>query len=112
MAYGDSAYQRAQAAGEDIIGMDKLAKAFLRQLSRMPPGSIVGVLGGPGSGKTEFMRRVAYLVREHRDHLGLPDDDALYPGYVWFNPWSYVKQGHFISGLVAHIARSSLDPKR
>src|SRR5205085_2321067 len=70
MAYGDSAYQRAQAAGEDIIGMDKLAKAFLRQLSSMPPGSIVGVLGGPGSGKTEFLRRVAWLVREQRDQLG------------------------------------------
>jgi len=111
MAYGDSAYQRAQAAGEDIIGMDKLAKAFLRQLARMPSGSIVGVLGGPGSGKTEFVRRVAWLVREQRDHLGLDDVDSLYAGYVWFNPWSYVKQGHFISGLVAHIARSGFDTK-
>ena len=41
----------------------------------------------------------------------LDDVDSLYSGYVWFNPWSYVKQGHFISGLVAHIARSGLDAK-
>ena len=110
MAFGDGQYQRAQRSEEDVLGLDRLGRAFLRVLVRMPPGGLVAVQGAPGSGKREFLRRLAFLASDDARAIGLPPTPGIHPTVVWYDVWSYVKEGPVVSGLVAHIARAGPNP--
>lgn len=104
MPYGDAAWQRSNYAGEDLLGQDRLTRAFLRVLSRMAPGSLIAVHGAPGSGKTDFMRRMATLASE----LGQAGNSGVTfaPNVVWYDPWAFAKEGHILAGLLSNIAAS------
>lgn len=107
MAYGDAAWQRSNYATEDLLGHDRLARAFLRVLARMSRGSLVAVHGAPGSGKTEFLQRMAFLANE----AGRTGPGAAFaPNVVWYDPWAFAKEGHILAGLLAHIAASAPRP--
>lgn len=100
--------QRARGAStEDALGFDRAARAFLRALHRLGAGAVGQVTGLPGSGRTEFLRRCVAVVEQER---GLPPNQGVaefHPQAVWYNPWTYGKQGHPLAGLVAAIARPS-----
>lgn len=105
MPYGDANWQRAHFLTEDIYGHDRLAKALLRTVPRLAPGSLVAVHGAPGSGKSELVGRLGALVHEEaRAGRSL----GIHPNVVYYNPWVYGKQGHVLSGLVAHVAKIPL----
>lgn len=104
MAYGDAAWQRSNYASEDLLGLDRLARAFLRVLGHMSRGALVAVHGAPGSGKTDFMRRLAFLASE----AGQAGRGASYlPNVVWYDPWAFSKEGHILAGLLSNIAGSA-----
>ncbi len=99
----------AQQAQEDIIGQDRLARSLLRVISRMPAGSIVSVHGAPGSGRDEFVRRLAWLAGPGRGRTGdIPAN--LHPEVLWLDVWSWCKQGHVVSGLVGAVADAIRQP--
>lgn len=93
----------ALQAHEDVIGQDRLARSLLRVISRMPAGSIVAVHGAPGSGRDEFVRRLAWLAGPGRGRAGeVPA--GIHPEVLWLDAWSWCKQGHVVSGLVGALA--------
>ena len=99
----------AKTAQEDVIGQDRLARSLLRVITRMPAGSIVAVHGAPGSGRDEFVRRLAWLAGPGRSRTG--DVPAgLHPEVLWLDVWSWCKQGHVLSGLVAAVANAIRQP--
>ena len=106
MGYGDASWQRSHLAAEDILGLDRPARAFLRVLARMAAGTLVAVHGAPGSGKTEFVRRLAWLAAEE----GRAPGGAFLPQVVWYDVWSFAKEGHILAGLLSHIAWSTARP--
>jgi len=87
------------AAQEELVGLDRLARALVQQLVRMPAGGLVAVHGAPGSAKRDFLRRLSSVVSESEREIGL------YPDMAWFDAWSWSKQGHVLSGLVSRVAR-------
>ena len=89
---------------EDLVGLDRLARSFVRQISRMPAPAMVAVHGAPGSAKRDFLRRVGSLLSDPRS-LDLPPGRELYPDLIWFDAWSYSKQGNVLAGLVSRMAR-------
>jgi hypothetical protein len=89
---------------EDLVGLDRLARSFARQISRMPAPSMIAVHGAPGSAKREFLKRMTTMVRESRG-LGLPAGRDLYPEIVWVDAWSYSKQGNVLAGVVSRVAK-------
>jgi len=91
-------------ASEDLVGLDRLARAFARQVARMPPASLVAIHGAPGSAKRDFLRRFGALVRDSRA-LALEQGQDLYPEVVWVNAWSYAKQGNVLAGVVSRVAK-------
>ncbi len=103
MPYGDANWQRSNYASEDLLGQDRLTKAFLRVLGRMARGSLVAVHGAPGSGKTDFMRRMAALASEGAGTSGAA---GFAPNVVWYDPWAFAKEGHILAGLLSNIAGS------
>jgi hypothetical protein len=99
----------AQQAHEDVIGQDRLARSLLRVIARMPAGSIVAVHGAPGSGRDEFVRRLAWLAGPGRGRAG--DVPAgIHPEVLWLDAWSWCKQGHVVSGLVGAVAEGIRQP--
>jgi hypothetical protein len=96
---------RGRVANEDALGFDRLARAFLRTLTRLGPGAVAHVQGAPGSGKNEFMRRCLHYVESDHELLGIETAAELHPVAVWFNAGSYAHQGSALAGLVANIAR-------
>lgn len=97
---------RARIPNEDALGLDRVARSFLRTMARMGPASFAHVQGAPGSGKNEFMRRCMHYVETEREALGEETAVELYPVTVWYNPWHYAKQGNLLAGLVSAIARA------
>ena len=89
---------------EDLVGLDRLARSFARQLARMPAPSLIAVHGAPGSAKRDFLKRLTTLVSDPRS-LELAPGRELYPDVIWFDAWAYAKQGNVLAGLVARIAR-------
>jgi hypothetical protein len=96
----------ARGADEDVVGMDRLARPLLRVLGRMRPGALVAVHGAPGSGKDEFVRRLAWLAGPGRPRGGevVP---GLHPSVVWFDAWTGARQGHLLGGLVQALAQAA-----
>ncbi len=90
---------------EDLVGLDRLARSLTRQISRIPAPAMVAVHGAPGSAKRDFLRRVSSLLSDPRS-LGLEPGRELYPDLIWFDAWSYSKQGNVLAGLVARVAKS------
>ena len=89
---------------EDLVGMDRLARSFARQIARMQSPCMIAVHGAPGSAKRDFLKSLSGLVTDPRA-LGLTPGRELYPEVVWFDAWSYAKQGNVLAGLVARVAR-------
>jgi len=89
---------------EDLVGLDRLARSFARQIARMPAPCLIAVHGAPGSAKRDFLKRLATLVSDPRS-LELSPGRELYPEVVWYDAWSYAKQGNVLAGLVARVAR-------
>ena len=89
---------------EDLVGLDRLARSFARQIARMNPPCMIAVHGAPGSAKRDFLKRFASLVGDPRA-LNLDPGKELYPDVVWFDAWSYAKQGNVLAGLVSRVAR-------
>jgi hypothetical protein len=89
------------AAQEDLVGLDRLARSLARQLSRMPTAGLVAIHGAPGSAKRDFLRSLGSVVNEDARDMGL----KLYPQLVWFDAWSWSRQGHVLAGLVSRVAR-------
>ncbi len=102
MPYGDASWQRSNYASEDLLGQDRLTRAFLRVLARMARGSLIAVHGAPGSGKTDFLRRMAAIAAE----TGQAAPAAFAPNVVWYDPWAFAKEGHILAGLLSNIAAS------
>ncbi len=96
---------RGRGPNEDTLGLDRLARSFLRTVVRQGPGVVAHVQGAPGSGKTEFLRRCAHVVEVEREALGADVVSDLYPHVAWLNAWSYARQGTLLAGLVATIAQ-------
>ena len=93
----------ALEAHDDVIGQDRLARSVLRVMARIPAGSIVAVHGAPGSGRNEFVRRLGWLAGPGRAR-GSDGPQGIHPNIVWFDVWSWCKQGHVLAGLVAAVA--------
>ncbi len=92
-----------QDASVDSVGQDRLARSVLRVVSQIPAGSLVSVQGAPGSGRDEFVRRVAWLASTARSRSAeVPL--ASVPTVVWFDAWSWCKQGHVVAGLILAVA--------
>jgi len=89
---------------EDLVGLDRLARSFARQIARMPAPCLIAVHGAPGSAKRDFLKRLATLVSDPRS-LEFTPGRELYPEVVWFDAWSYAKQGNVLAGLVSRVAR-------
>lgn len=102
MGYADAAYQRGQYASEDVLGMDRLGRALLRLVGQMAPGTLIGLHGAPGSGKEEFLARLAWLASETGRGA---QRGGVSSHVVWYNPWTYAKQGNILAGLLAHVAQ-------
>ena len=107
MAYGDASWQRGHFPNEDLLGLDRLGRALLRTVARLPPGTMVAVHGAPGGGKSELIQRMGALVME--ESRSSPTS-GIYPNAIFYNPWEYSKQGHVLAGLLAHIAKSPPNP--
>lgn len=97
---------RGRVIAEDTLGFDRSARSFLRTCVRTGPGALVMVQGGPGSGKTEFLRRCLHIVETEPDALASEASAGFHPVPVWYNAWSYAKQGHVLAGLVAAVCRA------
>lgn len=97
---------RGRAANEDALGLDRLARSFLRTVVRQGSGVVAHVQGAPGAGKNEFMRRCMHYIEVERDTLGTDVAPDLFGETAWYNPWAYAKQGNLLAGLVATIART------
>ncbi len=96
------------ASHDDQLGQDRMARAFLRTLGRLAPGSVVGLHGAPGSGKDAFLRHCAWLLHNQRKELN--EGGVSLGAWSWYNPWLYAKHGNILSGLVATVAQSSSAP--
>jgi len=70
----------------------------------MPAPAMVAVHGAPGSAKRDFLRRVGSLLSEPRS-LDLQAGRELYPDLIWFDAWSYSKQGNVLAGLVSRVVK-------
>ena len=76
---------------EDLVGMDRLARSFARQIARMQSPCMIAVHGAPGSAKRDFLKSLSGLVTDPRA-LGLTPGRELYPEVVWFDAWSYASR--------------------
>lgn len=103
-------YAWDEMAREDLIGMDRLSRAMMRVVARLPPGRVVAVHGAPGSGKAEFLRRTAWLASQDRARGG-EGVAGIFPGVVWYRPWAWSKQGNIMAGLVAAVTRATGHPE-
>ena len=63
---------------EDLVGMDRLARSFARQIARMQSPCMIAVHGAPGSAKRDFLKSLSGLVTDPRA-LGLTPGRELYP---------------------------------
>jgi len=63
---------------EDLVGLERLARSFARQIARMQSPCMVAVHGAPGSAKRDFLKRFSALVADPRS-LGLAPGRELYP---------------------------------
>ena len=97
-------------AEKDVHGHDRMARAFLRTVVRLRPGSCVAVHGAPGAGKSQFLLRCAYLMQSERHTIGFDPTAPAAGAWCWYNPWLYQKHGNILSGLVATMAHASPDP--
>lgn len=95
-------------AENDVIGQDRLIRSLLRVVARLEPGAMVAVHGAPGSGKGEFVRRLAWLAGPGRNR-GIEPIPGLHPMVVWFDAWEWSKQGQLVAGLIAALV-SAADP--
>ena len=90
---------------QDLIGLDRLARSLLRVVARTEPGGVIALHGGPGSGKAEFFRRLAWMAHSARQRgESFP---GLYGTVVWFDPWVWTRQGNLLAGLVAAVVRAA-----
>ena len=96
-------------AENDVIGQDRLIRSVLRVVARLDVGAMVAVHGAPGSGKTEFVRRLAWLAGPGR-HRGVEAIPGLHPTVVWFDAWEWSKQGPLLAGLVAAVVEAADAP--
>lgn len=92
----------------DVIGLDRLGRSLLRVIARSEASSVVAVHGAPGSGKSEFFRRLAWLT--HTARARNEPIPGIHGSVVWFDPWSWSKQGNLMSGIVAAVVRASTRP--
>lgn len=90
----------SDGAETDSIGLDRLIRSVLRVLARMEPGAMLGVHGAPGSGKQEFVKRLAWIAGPGRQRGG-EAIAGIHPAVVWFDAWTWSKQGSLLPGLVA-----------
>jgi len=93
-------------AMEDVLGQDRLARSLLRTMGRLPPGSVVGLYGAPGSGKEQLLLRMAWILQKERTRLTWDPGYSVNSNYAWFNPWADPRGGDVMAGLVAALARS------
>jgi len=92
-------------AQEDVIGQDRLVRSMIRVMARVPAGAIVALHGAPGSGRDEFARRLAWTVGPGR--AGSSDvSSGIHPEVLWFDAWSWSKQGHVVAGIVGTLAHA------
>lgn len=110
MALGDDGHRWDLSAQEDIIGQDRLARSLLRLIGRMEPATLVTVHGAPGSGKSEFVRRLAWLASQGRGK-NVEQYPGLFPGVAVYDPWAWSKQGSLLSGLVSALVRAAVNPQ-
>ena len=90
----------------DLVGMDPLARAFARQVARMPSASLVAVHGAPGSAKREFLQRFAALLRDEARSMSMEGGTQVSAEVIWYDAWAYAKQGNVLAGVVARLAGS------
>ena len=89
----------------DLVGMEPLARAFARQVARMPPASLVAVHGAPGSAKREFLQRFAALLRDEARTMSRDGGaQQLAAEVIRYDAWAYAKQGNVLAGMVARVA--------
>jgi hypothetical protein len=98
---------RGRTPNEDALGFDRTARALLRAVLRLGPGTIAHVQGAPGAGKTEFLRRCLHLVETDRELLGAEVAADYQPHVVWFHAGAYARHGAPLLGLLAAIARAN-----
>ena len=91
---------------EDRLGQDRLARSLLRTLGQLPPGSVVGLHGGPGSGKEQLLLRMAWILQKERDQLEWNTGYPVNSNYAWFNPWAAARSGDVMAGMVAALTRA------
>lgn len=93
----------------DPLGLDRMARALLRTVVRLPKGSVVLVQGAPGSGKDQLLLQCAALLRNARHTVGF---DAMSPAgpWAWYNPWLFQKNGNILAGLVVTLGTRTDTP--
>ncbi len=96
----------AAGTAHDLVGMDPLARAFARQIARMPRASLVAVHGAPGSAKREFLQRFASLLRSEARTMSMDGGTQVSAEVIWYDAWAYAKQGNILAGVVARLAGS------
>jgi hypothetical protein len=94
-------------AAHDLVGMDPLARSFARHVARMAPASLIAIHGAPGSAKREFLQRFAILLRDEARTLSQDGGASLASEVIWFDAWTYSKQGNVLAGLVSRLAATS-----
>ena len=70
---------------QDALGHKERAQVILRQICSLPPGSMMGIVGSWGTGKSDLLARVA-LATYQKD---CPEE--VLPKALWINPWQYGK---------------------
>jgi hypothetical protein len=103
---------RRVSGQDDVLGQDRLARSLLRVVGRMPPASLIAVHGAPGSGKSEFFRRLAWLAHVGGRASRTDTFPGILPAVVWYDPWAWSKQGGVLAGVVAAVTRSAPHPAR
>lgn len=80
----ESSFEVGFVPAEDALGHDALAQRILEKTSLLPPGSVVGVHGEWGRGKTDVVSRIAHSTYGEEGAA-----EGFASKAIWIDPWQY-----------------------
>ncbi len=93
----------------DALGHEQTALAILQKTVFLEPGSVIGVQGSWGRGKTDVLMRIAAIVREP-GKAAVPE--GLLADALWINPWQYGTPDLLTPLVLAMLDRVPPEPRR
>lgn len=90
----------------DALGHEQSATQLAEKITLLPPGTVIGLQGSWGRGKTDVLARTASLIKSREKKA----DDKI-AGWIWLNPWQYGSPDLLSPLVIALLERIPLEKR-